>query len=671
MAIEGAKGAEQAVRLQVLTDRLNKAIDNGRDLTKDKYQRYLKECIGLRDELETQALQSLENEDSKFFEGVAEVIHSASAVITQVKEKQVIDKEHVEVKRNRNPHRSSVVKEEDNWASFPQESDADHYKHSPSKAGLPHRGRRSTADRNSALGGQSTHGPLEPEPKGSGHEGKVNRRNSTMRHSRGSFPSISPRTEDIGDHNSVGNDIAIVDKINPSPLGSSTPVKSKATDKENKSTKTNGNSINIAPLPIEAELATKRGSRGAYRGSNKLDKVLVETVDEDIYVYKTYISSLEKCLMFTDCHKLGYSLMGKTVEEKVGICNAFVDEHLLMSNIAPDHSQPDHEANRSNMKDVLYKVPVFDHMTKTNNFTDGVSAEPLWRNKEDGGVSSYMGRYFTEGSMLFDGMFFIVYLNMEAIRGSFEVAVELVVKPKMHNIDISVELSDELHSSIKVLEYSSSKILFTCEPDVWSYSLPELVVEALESDGTKRTFLVKLPIGPSALLEPIELSHEDIERVMKNDYDVGFYTTEKYFLAKEKIDLPRLITALSSRFYVLKTNTKQMLAAVDNHNRVIVGTIQTKDELLCLNIWSSSEKALSSACTLIKEISAYVSSIFDRRLAEIAMRFIRNFPIDFEGNQSEVRRLTQSALSKPEKPRNLSDDAGRVTKASASTVTLW
>ncbi|GFE52916.1 vacuolar 14 C family protein, putative [Babesia ovis] len=359
--------------------------------------------------------------------------------------------------------------------------------------------------------------------------------------------------------------------------------------------------------------------RSSYVNAAEIDSVQTPDVDKQS-PYAIYSQLLESCLMFTDGRKLAMKLKNMELREKIVLCNKILDD-------GPDLEMVNHLAK--DVPQMKYAVPKL--MQKpTSVSTDRVDAEPLWRVEDDGGVSSYFGRYLAVGDTLFVGIHFSVYLVMRTLPGSTIIEAHIDVKRNIQNLDMFVDLVGPDAGTMHVLNRSPVSITFRCKHEMWATIMPSLAVSLIESDGTKREIFIKLPIGPFSFLQPLEMPQKQIEHIMNNDASVGFYTMKKTFLSNCTLQLHNLLAVLSKYFAVTKTNTKQTLSAVGLNNEMLIAALRTNGNMITVEMWSPNEKTMSNAAICIKEIAAALNAPMDSKIAIRSLHTMRSFPLEFK-----------------------------------------
>ncbi|ORM41038.1 uncharacterized protein BXIN_0433 [Babesia sp. Xinjiang] len=351
--------------------------------------------------------------------------------------------------------------------------------------------------------------------------------------------------------------------------------------------------------------------------------VAEETRKNQVKDYETYSALLERCLTKMDCRQLASKLKHLHLHEKITLCEWFVKRSDV------EEVDPIWETNK---KEREGKRNTIQRLTTTSESAPGddtQAPEPLWRVKEDGGVSAYLGNYLAKGDPLFIGIHFTAYLSIRTLPRSTAVDAHVEVQRNLQNLDIFIGLLGSDAEAVQVLNRTSTTLTFRCKPDTWSNSMPSLIVNLIESDGTKREILLKMPIGPFSLLRPADIPQKELERIMENEGKIGFYTIHKSFVPKNKLQMYDLLAVLSRYFAVKKTNTKQTLSALDANRDVLVASLRTSGNMFILDMWSPNEKTLASAALYIKEIAGALSSEVDPKASNRALRTISSFPLEF------------------------------------------
>ncbi|GIX61847.1 uncharacterized protein BcabD6B2_12820 [Babesia caballi] len=391
---------------------------------------------------------------------------------------------------------------------------------------------------------------------------------------------------------------------------------------------------------------------GHYRGEDQTFARQPAQSDRD-GLHETYASLLERCLTITDCRKLASQLKKLSLRAKIDVCRSIVDGNANCtveteeSAVRKAALEAKREALRSVQKqeDDLLARP--SQRATQEQKSDLMVPEPLWRVKEDGGVSAYLGRYLAEGNPLFDGIHFTAYLSLRTLPKAAMAEAHVEVKRKLHNLEVAIDVTGAGAEAIYVIERTATSMTFRCKPEVWANTLPALSLRLVESDGTHREVRIDMPIGPFSFLEPADMPRRQAERIMENDSKVGYYTASRAFAMSAKLQLNALLAALTKYFAVSKTNTRQTLTALDINGEALVATLRTNGGALIVDMWSPSEKTLASSCLSIKEVAAALAAETDKKAAERAMRTLSAFPLDFarqtESAQAKARRKPAAA----------------------------
>lgn len=650
------------------------------DLNKDKYQRYYHKWTTIRDDLEKEALAALDSGRTKQFEEIAESMHSAAEIVEQFKVK--LHRTNKTPKSKNNVNNGKKPQELEKWASFSVNDNDGNLEDGATDNVNGGRNELKSEALGQTYGGRQ-YLDLCQVGRGITRERRNANHPNVDKFSSGSLalPINCSRSTSISLH--ASSDRNSIDRIgkydnyneadnsghareppkissaasqrvairnikgkevdNPRPPDTNRMIGVNHTQRKQRdavmASTNRGKHVYNGPTTSEADDEFKHRSN-KVEGFNKVDitRHAPSLYDEkherlttgaegeiDLALYMMYSKILEKCIMLIDSDILGPRLMGKTLQEKILMSTRFVDTH-----------------NGGYRREVSFKpgkkmlkgeddgaLKAANTNVGTKPITESLT-EPLWRVKEDGGVSEYIGKYLAKGGTLFDGILFMINLSLDTIQVSSEAEVHVEVLRKMHSVEITTGLCGHGTDTIKIIKRSATAFTFRCDPATWTYSFPSLVVKSVESDGTKREFIIKAPIGPSIFLQPLDISQDKINRIMKNNSNVGFYTMHKIFAPRNKLEMSSLLAALSKNFHINKTNTKHTLAAVDNHDEIIVATLHNEGKLIVVQSWSPSEKLISSACSHVKEIAAYLSVETNEKLADMAMRSCNIFPLEFE-----------------------------------------
>ncbi|CDR96535.1 hypothetical protein, conserved [Babesia bigemina] len=358
--------------------------------------------------------------------------------------------------------------------------------------------------------------------------------------------------------------------------------------------------------------------------------------------YATYCDLLERCIAISDGYDLARQLKQLTLSDKIALCRSILeggDKAATKADVPPP--QKIKSATKPLHVDVTSMIT---RAAEDERGRDWEVPEPLWRVQDDGGISSYLGNYIVNGGHLFEGIHFTAYLSMRPFRDSTQVEVSTEVVRKLQNMDIYTALRGPGADAVRIVARSATTLTFICEPETWTHTLPSLAVSIVESDGTNREVLVKLPIGPFSFFEPADIPAKKIERIIENNAKVGFYTIHKAFVSRTKLHMHDLLAAMEKYFAITKTNTRQTLAAVDLNGQVLVATLRNRGDAVLLDVWSPNVKTLDSACTYIKEIAAALGADTDPKLALRSLRTMSVFPLEFE---QITRSNPSSARSRP------------------------
>ncbi|GBE59416.1 hypothetical protein, conserved [Babesia ovata] len=357
--------------------------------------------------------------------------------------------------------------------------------------------------------------------------------------------------------------------------------------------------------------------------------------------YATYCDLLERCIAISDGYELSRQLKQLSLVDKIALCESILeggDKESTKADVPPAHKVKSIKPLPEDLTSVITRA------AEDERDRDREVPEPLWRVQDDGGISAYLGNYIAKGGRLFEGIHFMAYLSMRPIRDSTRVEVTTEVRRKLINMDIYIALRGPGIDTVRIMSRTATSLTFICEPETWTHTLPSLAVSIVESDGTNREVLVKLPIGPFSFFEPADIPPKKIERIIENKAKVGFYTIHKAFASNAKLHMHDLLTAMEKYFAISKTNTRQTLAAVDLNGQVLVATLRTRSDAILLDVWSPNVKTLESACTYIKEIAAALSADTDPKAALRSLRTMTVFPLEFE---QTTRSHPPSARSKP------------------------
>eukprot|EP00371_Babesia_bovis_P002756 XP_001611403.1 hypothetical protein [Babesia bovis T2Bo] len=345
--------------------------------------------------------------------------------------------------------------------------------------------------------------------------------------------------------------------------------------------------------------------------------------------YATYIELLEKCLSITDGNELIDKLKDLSLKEKIAMCNHIIDKNRgsRTKTIGPVSPSITTEIKPRLQRPAL---PTLSQKGEAPPSNEKIDPEPLWRVKDDGGVSTYLGKFMIKGDTLFVGIHFTAYFTMRYFQDSEIIEACVDVKRNIHNLDMYIDLLMPENDVYNILTRTSVTIIFSCNPQQLSHVMPTLRVSLIESDGTMREIFIKLPIGPFNFLQPAKISNKQLERIMDNNGPIDFYTVKRTFLPKGQFQLYDLLSVLSRYFAITKTNVKQTLSAIGMNREVLVAALRTNGNTITLEMWSPNEKTLASASHCIKEIAAALTTECDAKNSNRALRTMSSFPLEFK-----------------------------------------